>query len=430
MEKREQIYRGKTKAVFATDDPKVVILENFDALTKFDNPELTKQMEGKAKYATRTTCNVFRLLKSAGIPVAFIEQLSETEFSTPKCRMIPLEVIDRRYGVGSYLERYPNLKMPAGCNPVRFHALVFEIFLKTTGKIIKTFDGVEIGTTPVEDPLIEISDSGYELRQPKVPSWSKDSLITALDLEAILPGDVEELLNKIAEITRKTFLVLEGAWAQLGFRLIDFKIEFGIDEDGNLLVADVIDNDSWRLRTSAWEEVSKETFRQNANLEEVGSKYALVAGLSDLLHLPKQAIVSWRGSENDPVLALGFAENPAIAFEDIVISGHKSPELCLEQLEETLSSYPEGGVIIAAVGLSNGLGPILAARTSWPVIAVPLTAKENPNDVWSSLNLPSQVPLVTVLNQKNAILAALNMLAQKNPYAYMLRQYALEELDL
>jgi phosphoribosylcarboxyaminoimidazole (NCAIR) mutase len=71
---------------------------------------------------------------------------------------------------------------------------------------------------------------------------------------------------------------------------------------------------------------------------------------------------------------------------------------------------------------------MLAARTSWPVIAVSMTAKERPHDVWSSLETPSQVPLLTALSVKNAILAALNMLAQKNPIAYMHRQYAIEQL--
>jgi len=85
--------------------------------------------------------------------------------------------------------------------------------------------------------------------------------------------------------------------------------------------------------------------------------------------------------------------------------------------------------IVPMVGMSNGLGPTLAARTSWPVIALPATAKVRPHDVWSSLECPSKVPLATVLSPKNAVLMALNVLAQKNPAVYMERQYALEGLD-
>jgi len=99
------------------------------------------------------------------------------------------------------------------------------------------------------------------------------------------------------------------------------------------------------------------------------------------------------------------------------------------KLEELQRDYPDGGVIIAVVGMSNGLGPVLSSHTSWPVIGVPVTAEKCPNDAWSSLNLPSQNPMATVLSDKNAVLLALNILAQKNPAAYMARQFAIEQLD-
>lgn len=441
MEKKDELYRGKTKAIFATGNPDLVLLQNFDALTKFDDAAQTKQMEGKAVYATKTTCNVFRLLQAAGIPVAFKKQLSDTEFLAEKCQMIPLEVIARRYAVGSYLSRFPNLKVEEGKRPYRFHRLVFELFLKTTGKVIKNFAGQTIGETSVEDPLIVQSetDLSCELRHPKFPYWDQNSdLLISPDLNKLFPErkNGESYISRIyeiEEITRKTFLVLEGAWAQLGLRLIDFKIEFGINAGGKLVIADVIDNDSWRLRTSSWEEVSKQCFRDNADMDEIGSKYAMVAKLTDSFRLPTQGVVVWRGSENDPKLEFNsssYFPNSSIFVRNIVVSGHKSPMRCLDVLEDALSMFPEGGVIIAMVGMSNGLGPMLAARTSWPVITIPLTAEDNSLDVWSSLSVPSEVPLLTILSRKNAVLAALNILAQKNPYAYMLRQYEIEKLDL
>lgn len=439
MDKKDELYRGKTKAIFATDDPGLVVLQNFDALTKFDDPDQTKQMEGKAVHATRTTCNVFRLLQEAGIPVAFKEQLSDTEFLAEKCQMIPLEVIARRYAVGSYLSRFPNLKAEEGKRPHRFHRLVFELFLKTTGKVIKNFEGQVVGETSVEDPLIDQNeeDLGWRLRHPKLPYWDENSeLFVVNDPNEFFPKSKTGAgfilrSSEIERITRKTFLVLEGAWAQLGFRLIDFKIEFGINLRGDLVIADVIDNDSWRLRTSSWEEVSKQCFRDNASMDEIGSKYAMVAKLTGSFRLPTQGVVVWRGSDKDPNLTSFFPDlQHSIMIYDVVLSGHRSPSLCVKSLENALSISPEGGVIIAMVGLSNGLGPMLAARTSWPVITIPLTAEENSLDVWSSLSVPSQVPLLTILSPKNAVLAALNILAQKNPYAYMLRQYEIEKFDV
>ena len=434
MKKGPELYRGKTKAIFATDDENLVILQNFDSLTKFDDPSLTAQMKDKAIHATKTTCNVFRLLQEAGIPVAFKQQISDTEFLAEKCQMIPVEVVSRRYAVGSYLNRFPNLKAPEGENPFRFHSLEYELFLKTTGKVIKSFDGYVLGETTVEDPLIGNSrrlEMQWELRHPKIPYWEPTSLLNiSIEPRRIFGPQANTFFYQTQEYTKKTFLLLEGAFAQLGFRLIDFKIEFGVTNDGRLVIADVIDNDSWRLRTASWVEVSKECFRQNAGMEEISSKYAMVSKLTDSFKLPLQAIIVWRGSEKDePIKELSKPYDASLCVSDIVRSGHKSTQSCLDTLKNTLRGFPEGGVIIALVGMSNGLGPILASRTSWPVIAVPLTAIDNPNDVWSSLNVPSNVPLMTVMSKKNALLAALNILALKNPYAYMLRQYEIEKLD-
>lgn len=429
--------QGKTKELYSVEgEPGLLIVQNKDAITKNDDPSATQQLASKAKLATATTCAVFELLRRAGLPVAYEKQLSDTEFLAIKCEMLQLEVILRRYGVGSYLGRHPNLRQ-SGPVPVRFHRLFFELFLKTTGGKILNRNGDVLGETPIiagtqrhlDDPFIaNHEEENWKLYDPKLPLWSKESRIGigfVVPQSAILPPGVT--VQQIEELARKVFLVLEGAWAQLGCRLIDFKIEFGIGPDGKLYVADVIDNDSWRLRTQDWEELSKQLFRDCVDMGYIADKYELVANLVQRLTIPKQAIVLWTGSKNDvlpDVPAIAGVETPRI-----IKSGHKGTATCLDLLERIMADYPEGGVIITIVGMSNGLGPMLAARTSWPVIAVPATAKERPHDVWSSLEMPSEVPLATILSAKNAVLYALNILGQKNPIAYMHRQYAIEELD-
>lgn len=430
------VTQGKTKALYECKEwPDEVIVSNGDAITKNDDPSATQQLPDKARHATTTTCAVFELLQQAGIPVAYSKRLSDTEFLAPKCQMIPLEVVIRRYGVGSYLKRYPNLKRDDSHNPVRFHRLVFELFLKTTGGKILGRDGALLGETPLigdtgrhlDDPWIIYPDQQkWDLRDPKLPSWQEGSEIGCqVSQSAILPEGVT--VQAIEEMARKVFLVLEGAWAILGCRLIDFKIEFGIDAQGRLVVADVIDNDSWRVRDAKWQELSKQLFRDCESMDVIADKYALVASLVQRFRVPQQGLILWRGSENDEWPEVTLVAG--IEMHKITQSGHKATAACLERLERLLTLYPEGGVIVTLVGMSNGLGPILAAHTSWPVIAVPLTAKERPHDVWSSLEMPSNVPLVTALSAKNAALLALNILAQKSPLAYMLRQHQVEELD-
>ncbi|MEI6774510.1 MAG: phosphoribosylaminoimidazolesuccinocarboxamide synthase [bacterium] len=477
---KKPIARGKTKRIWAVDGhDDVVIMYNTNETTADNDPNKTRSMAKKARCATTTTSRMFELLEEAGIPTAYVKQLSSREILAKKCAMIPLEVIIRRYAVGSYLDRMPQLKREG--NPLRFHQLKYELFLKTSKgrldeldlrnhlpsdkkellrylNIAKTLKDINEGRKEakaepitdllelsqeelveevikiIDDPWIEdptISSLKWVLRHPKKPTWEIAPLTIFVDGCNIISL---EKLKEIEELTRKTFLVLEGAWNTLGYRLIDFKIEFGIDTKGNLVIADVIDNDSWRLRTADWKELSKQNFRDGHPLANVQENYVRVAELTNQLRIPKQAIVFWRGSDKDPLER--FADNkfpgeilPGIIHENILASGHKSPGKVIEALEDLHAKYPEGAVIIAIVGMSNGLGPILSARTSWPVLSYCNSAKTNPEDVWSNLRMPSGVPNTTFLSLDNAYLAALNILSAKNPAAYKLRQYAIETLE-
>jgi len=443
---KDLINEGKTKKIFQWEkDPNLVRVQYKNAITAHDNPAKTREFYKKGECSNQTTCRIFELLKKAGIPVAYERQLSDTEFLAKKCTMIPLEVVGRRYTVGSYLKRNPQLAKGNDEMPHRFHKLKIEFFLKTTkGKLIN-WQNKEIisGLDPLkkeEDPLIANPQSEeWQLYHSKNPAWNKSAdLKRSVIRYQVLPGfgfiSGEELMGKMETMLLKTFLVIEGAWNVLGLRLIDIKLEFGIDNNGNICVSDVIDNDSWRLRTFEWRELSKENFRQGKNLEDVAEDYELVASLVNQFRIPAQAIVLWKGSKSDDFLdlltQLGKNELRKIFnIEEIILSAHKSPQKCINRVEELLSVYPEGGVIIAKAGMSNGLGPFLAARTSWPVISVSPTSDSFPPDLWSSFRMPTYVPNALINSDKNAWLYVLNILAQKNPIAYMHRQEIIEGFD-
>lgn len=439
-ERGDLLAEGKTKWIWSVvGDVSEVIVGQKNDVTAFDDPRYTKQFGSKGRCANATTCRVFELLKAAGIPVAYKRQLSPTEFLAEKCDMLPLEVVARRYAYGSYLKRHPELAVDEGNPPVRFHRLVVEFFLKTTGgQLVDKFGETVVEGLDAkkgeEDPLIEEPYSEtWDLYHSKKPGWDPEAYLCRSIDNQMSGYSGENHIKIMDDIIRKVFLVLEGAWAQLGCRFIDFKVEFGITPDGRICVADVIDNDSWRLRDADWNELSKEAFRQGEDLARVEEKYILVASLVERFRVPRQALVVWRGSSSDdlPISAEWQSElsRLGLVILDMVLSGHKKTRQCLDGLEMILARFPDGGVIVPDVGRSNGLGPILAARTSWPVVAIPASLKEFPEDVWSSIRMPSDVPLATAWPEANAILLAVNILAAKNPLLYMWRQMRIEELD-
>ncbi len=281
----ELINEGKTKKVFAVQgDSKHAIVEYKNAITAFDDPSFTKEFATKAKYSNITTSRVFEMLNAAGIPTAFVKQLSDTEFLAKKCAMIPLEVVVRRYAVGSYLKRHPELVMAEGESPHRFETPVVEFFLKTTKGGLKDAEGVIVENLDPkkgeEDPFIyNPHDSSWKLVHPKKPNFDPESSLNrTVEAKRVLgSGTIAEMEDAIT----KTLLTLEAFFAKHDFKLIDFKIEFGMTEDGKVVISDVIDNDSWRLRDKNWNDVSKQSFRDGEGMATIEDKYALVAALME-----------------------------------------------------------------------------------------------------------------------------------------------------
>lgn len=411
---------GKTKVIGQSpSDPAKVIVVSKDDITAGDGAK-HDLLSGKAAMATLTTCNNFRLLKAAGIPVGFDDQLSAISFSAPKCQMLPYEVVIRREAHGSYLKRTPGLSKGH-----LFPRLLVEFYLKTAGRKWKTHDlrcddplmqyDAEVGTVSVFEPSKPIAGQTPFLVLPEAEVFSH-------------PGE-NLFFEQMSAIARRAFLTLEKAWQLEGGRLVDCKVEFGLATDGTLLLADVIDNDSWRvLEDGAY--LDKQVYRDGGELDAVAANYRRVAEITSHFRIPAQRIIIWTGSVSDDIApvqkAIEKLSHGSMETVHIACSVHKEPVRAIAELNRLVQEKPDT-VVIAYIGRSNGAGPTLSAATTVPVITVPANFKEFPEDVWSSLRTPSNVPVTTVIEPSNAALAALEILALRNPALAMHLRETLEE---
>eukprot|EP00002_Diphylleia_rotans_P013139 TRINITY_DN2558_c0_g1_i1.p1 TRINITY_DN2558_c0_g1~~TRINITY_DN2558_c0_g1_i1.p1 ORF type:complete len:437 (-),score=109.36 TRINITY_DN2558_c0_g1_i1:146-1456(-) len=424
------IAEGKTKSVHAwAADPSLVLLRNKSHITAHDDPSFTRQFHTKAVHATFTTCAVFSLLREAKIPVSFDRQHSDTEFLAHRSTMLPLEIVARRYAVGSYLKRHPHMTPKDPKKPHRFHRLETEFFLKT---VAQDFHGVKY---PTDDPMLQFpspvipsstideaehEEELWDVVHPKKSSWEADAHFGKLkSFDVLVPGIQQaEGLRKatfkatipyLDQLVRRVFLVLEKAWSNLGFTLIDMKIE--VDSEGR--VADVIDSDSWRLWKNG-EAFDKQVFRDGgeAVLGEVEAKYAFVADMTKRLNVPKQVVLFWDTTMQEPdddhfPDVLEYYNLPSVD----VISWKRSLSLgdnkVLAELNDIFYSYPQGGVVVVKEKNSS-VSDLVAKYSPFTVISLNEKAAEGAN---------SGVALVA----RNGCFAArhvVSLLAQTNPAVY------------
>ena len=229
-------------------------------------------LDGKAASSTRTTGNVFRLLERYGVPTHFVDRVDDVTFRARDVEMIPLELVARRYATGSFRDRFPDL-----ADGAVLEQLVFEIFEKDDAH---------------HDPLLKFDFGAGVLRryvpnnqaaEAVGPDVQAGDLISEESLGESRYADVSpELIARLRSRTASAFEVIEQAWKQQGGVYIDFKIECGFDrETGELLVADVIDSDSGRLRFGEVD-MSKQSYRDGtATLPEIMKKFDEVAALTD-----------------------------------------------------------------------------------------------------------------------------------------------------
>lgn len=373
----QKLNEGKTKQIFELpDQPGLVLVRSMDQITA-GNAVRKDQLEGKAAIANRTASSVFTLLQEAGIKSAFVKQHSDTAFVAARCEMIPIEWVCRRVATGSFLKRNPGVK-----EGYRFSPLKMEMFFK--------------------------DDANND------PQWSEEQLLAAKFSPAGLAiGQCE--VDVMNHSTVAIFEILEKSWATQNCTLVDMKIEFGVNATTReIVLADVIDNDSWRLWPAGdrSQQKDKQVYRDlkevtpealqtvKRNFEWVSERVKL------LLERPASGrVVVLMGSTSD----LSHCEKIRKACSSYgvpcilrVTSAHKGPD-------ETLrikAQYEGDGlptVFVAVAGRSNGLGPVMSGNTAYPVInCPPLTPDWGAQDVWSSLRMPSGLGCSTILSPEAA----------------------------
>jgi phosphoribosylaminoimidazole-succinocarboxamide synthase len=240
------LIEGKTKKVYAyPGDDTLAYMVSKDAITAGDGARRS-ELAGKARWSTITTANVFSLLNAEKIATHFVKQINDQTLLVRHCTMLPIEQVQRRIATGSYLKRHPERS-----EGTRFEPVLVETFYKDDAN---------------HDPQI----------------WSDGIIGMGL-------ANQQEI-EWMAEEGRRVFEALERAWGSIDVTLVDLKIEFGRDAAGRLMVADVIDNDSWRL----WPDgdktrmLDKQVYRNlkevtAADLQNVADRYALVADLTGKL---------------------------------------------------------------------------------------------------------------------------------------------------
>ena len=216
-EKKEQLYEGKAKKVFATGDPEVVIVSYKDDATAFNG--LKKgTITGKGAINNRMTNNLMRRLEAQGVPTHYVEELSDRETAVKKVSIVPLEVIIRNISAGSFAKRY----------------------------------GVEEGIV-FDEPTIEFSYKNDDLGDPLLNTYHALALKLATQQEI-------DLIQKYAFMVND---LLKGFMKEIGIDLVDFKLEFGKTSDGAIVLADEISPDTCRLWDETTHELDKDRFRRD-----------------------------------------------------------------------------------------------------------------------------------------------------------------------
>ena len=218
MEKKEMLYEGKAKKVFATEDENYVIVSYKDDATANDG-EKKGTIAGKGVINNRMSNFLMQLLEKNGVPSHFVEEINDTDTVVKKVSIVSLEVIIRNISAGHFALRY----------------------------------GVEEGIV-FDEPTIEFSYKNDDLHDPLLNAYHAIALKLA----------TREEIELIKSMAFKVNEVLKAYFKELGVTLVDFKLEFGKTADGTIVLADEISPDTCRFWDSeTGEKLDKDRFRRD-----------------------------------------------------------------------------------------------------------------------------------------------------------------------
>ena len=213
---RELIYSGKAKDILTTEDENVIIAQYKDQATALNGVK-KEQIAGKGQLNNQISSLIFQKLNAAGVATHFIKKISETEQLNKKVKIIPLEVVLRNVTAGSFSKRF----------------------------------GVKEGIQ-LEKPIVEFYYKNDDLDDPFI----NDEHVKFLKL-----ANDEDIAYIKAE-TRRINKLLSDWFHQIGLKLIDFKLEFGFDKDGKIILADEFSPDNCRLWDAQGHHMDKDVFRR------------------------------------------------------------------------------------------------------------------------------------------------------------------------
>ncbi len=351
MNKGHEIARGKTKVLYELDgQPDMVVVTQADDITAGDGAR-RDVIDGKGRLAAQTTARVFRLLNLCGIPTHYHnggEDDDNNEMLVRRCQMIPLEVVVRGVSAGSFARRRPDLPRGAILTP-----RVIEFFLK--------------------------DDANH------------DPLITPAEIVARRIATTDEMAT-MSEYARLTYEILAHAWGRRDIMLVDLKVEFGRlasgENKGAIVLADVVDNDAWRIWPQGREELAldKQNYRNLESvtpeaLEKIKDDYESVALMVGSFPQLRQGIVALVIDGAELVEAgdvLGRAIGRyGLAMVRQVVSAGRMPEHAAIVASSLDANFKRARVAFAAVtGAESALPSILEHATGQPVVRCNVTKSE------------------------------------------------------